>query len=59
MQQVFLIGVLVSLVKLGHMATALVGLGLYAMAGVILFLTAAEAAWDPRALWKCVRELRR
>jgi len=58
MQQVFLIGVLVSLVKLEHMATVILGLGLYAMAGVILLLTAAEAAYDPRALWKRVEELR-
>ncbi|HXF79234.1 MAG TPA: paraquat-inducible protein A [Usitatibacter sp.] len=58
MQQVFLIGVLVSLVKLGHMATVILGLGLYALAGVILMLTAAEAAYDPRALWARVRELR-
>jgi paraquat-inducible protein A len=58
MQQVFLIGVIVSLVKLGHMATVILGLGLYAMAGVILLLTAAEAAYDPRALWARVRELR-
>ncbi|HEX4779379.1 MAG TPA: paraquat-inducible protein A [Usitatibacter sp.] len=59
MQQVFLIGVLVSLVKLGHMASVILGIGLYAMAGVILMLTAAEAAYDPRALWARVRELRR
>jgi paraquat-inducible protein A len=58
MQQVFLIGVLVSLVKLGHMATVILGLGLYAMAGVIVLLTAAEAAYDSRALWARVRELR-
>ena len=58
MQQVFLIGVLVSLVKLGHMATVILGLGLYAMAGVILLLTAAEAAYDPRSLWARVEELR-
>jgi paraquat-inducible protein A len=58
MQQVFLIGVLVSLVKLGHMASVILGLGLYAMAGVIVLLTAAEAAYDPRALWARVRELR-
>lgn len=58
MQQVFLIGVLVSLVKLGHMATVILGLGLYAMAGVIILLTAAEASYDPRALWARVRELR-
>jgi len=57
MQQVFLIGVLVSLVKLGHMATVILGLGLYALAGVILLLTAAEAAYDPRALWMRGREL--
>jgi len=39
------------------MATVILGLGLYALAGVILLLTAAEAAYDPRALWTRVREL--
>ena len=58
MMQVFLIGVLVSLVKLGHMATVVLGLGVYSLSGVILMLTAAEAAYDHRALWARVRELR-
>ena len=59
MIQVFLIGVLVSLVKLGHIATVMLGLGVYSLVGVILLLTMAEAAYDPQALWARVAELSR
>jgi paraquat-inducible protein A len=59
MIQVFLIGVLVSLVKLEHIATVMLGLGVYSLVGVILLLTMAEAAYDPRALWARAAELHR
>lgn len=58
MMQVFLIGILVSLVKLGHMATIIVGIGVYALAGAILMISAAVSVYDPRALWERVQELR-
>jgi paraquat-inducible protein A len=59
MIQVFLIGILVSLVKLGHIATVMLGLGVYSLVGVILLLTMAEAAYDPRELWARVAGLSR
>lgn len=59
MIQVFLIGVLVSLVKLRHIATVMLGLGVYSLVGVILLLTLAESAYDARALWSRAGELAR
>jgi paraquat-inducible protein A len=58
MMQVFLIGILVSLVKLSHMASIIVGIGVYALVGVIFMLSMAVSLYDPRALWGRVKELR-
>jgi len=58
MMQVFLIGVIVSLVKLGHMATVVPGIGVYALAGAIVMISAAVSMYDPRAFWGRVKELR-
>ncbi len=58
MMQVFLIAVIVSLVKLSHMATVVLGIGVYALGGAILMVSAAVSMYDPRAFWACVRELR-
>ncbi|HEY4998127.1 MAG TPA: paraquat-inducible protein A, partial [Usitatibacter sp.] len=48
---VFMLGTLVSLVKLKSIATVIPGLSLYALGGLILMLTASEAAFEPRAVW--------
>ncbi len=57
MIQVFIIGVLVSMVKLSHMATVVLGLGIYSLAGVIVMISAAVSMYDPRAFWASVKEL--
>lgn len=51
MAGVFMLGALVSLVKLRHIATVEPGIALFALAGFLVMLTASEAAYDPRALW--------
>ena len=51
MEEVFILGALVSLVKLTQIAKVTPGMGLFAMGGFILLLAAAEAAFEPRALW--------
>jgi paraquat-inducible protein A len=51
MVEVFVIGVLVALVKLEHMAEIVPGVALWSFGGLMLLLTAASAAFDPRALW--------
>ncbi|MEE4301548.1 MAG: PqiA/YebS family transporter subunit [Pseudomonadales bacterium] len=48
---VFLIGTLISVVKLKSMAAVLPGIGLYAFAGALVMLSAARANFEPSALW--------
>jgi paraquat-inducible protein A len=58
MMQVFLIGILVSMVKLSHMATIVLGIGVYSLAGAIVMTSAALSTYDQRALWDRIAELR-
>lgn len=51
MISVFVLGTLVSLVKLHSIATVIPGLALYSLGAQILMLTASEAAFEPRELW--------
>lgn len=59
MMQVFLIGVLVALVKLSHMATVVLGIGVYSLAGAIVMVSAAVSMYDPREFWARVKEIPR
>lgn len=59
MVEVFMLGALVALVKLRHIATVHPGAALYAMAGFIMLLSAAAASFENRALWERVDELRK
>jgi paraquat-inducible protein A len=52
MVEVFLLGMLVSLVKLSHLATVILGTAFWAMAALILVLTFAGRAFDTRLLWQ-------
>ena len=54
MMEVFLIGILVALVKLGDMAEIIPGLAIYSFAVLILVLAGAAAALDPRTIWRQV-----
>ncbi len=51
MLEVFLLGALVSLLKLGKLASLTLGISFWAFLGLILCLTAALASIDPRELW--------
>lgn len=51
MIEVFLLGVLVSLLKLGHVAELHFGLGFWAFTVLIFCMAAAVAAIDKRELW--------
>jgi paraquat-inducible protein A len=51
MVEVFLLGVLVSLLKLGKLATLTLGTSFWAFAGVIVCLTGALATIDHAELW--------
>ncbi len=48
---VFMLGLLVSVVKLQDLATIIPGIALYAFIGLLVVSTAATACFDPAALW--------
>ena len=52
MLDVFMLGVLVSFVKLAGMATMHMGLSLYAFVGLIVVTAAAMATFEPYFLWQ-------
>lgn len=51
MLEVFLLGALVSLLKLGKLATLTLGISFWAFVGLIICLTAALSSIDYRELW--------
>jgi paraquat-inducible protein A len=51
MMEVFMVGILVSVVKLDKMATIVPGLALWSFASLIIVLAASVAALDPRGVW--------
>ena len=56
MLDVFLLAILVSLVKLGKLATVLPGRGLVAFTAVVVFTILATASFDPAQIWESPRE---
>jgi paraquat-inducible protein A len=51
MMEIFLIGILVSLVKLADMANIVPGLAVWSFGALILVMAGAVAALDPRIVW--------
>jgi len=51
MMEVFMIGILVSMVKLAKMATVIPGIAIYSFALLIFVLAAAVASLDPHLVW--------
>jgi paraquat-inducible protein A len=56
MTQVFILGVLVALVKLAHLAHIVPGIALWSFGGLILLLTGATASFNTHELWSLVKE---
>jgi paraquat-inducible protein A len=56
MVEVLMIGVMVALVKLAHMADVVPGIALWSLAGSMLLLAAAASAFDPHFVWSKVSE---
>jgi paraquat-inducible protein A len=54
MVEVFVLGALVSFVKLGHLATVEAGIALWSFVALMLVMAAIEANFDPRDLWSRV-----
>ena len=55
MTEVLILGMLVALVKLAHIASVVPGIALWSFGALMLLLAAAGSAFDPRALWQHVR----
>jgi paraquat-inducible protein A len=58
MVEVFMLGVLVSLVKLAHIAGVVPGIALWSFAALMLLMAAVAAVFDPQALWARVSVVR-
>lgn len=56
MTQVFILGVLVALVKLQHLAHIVPGIALWSFGGLVLLLTTAVASFNTHDLWNMVTE---
>jgi paraquat-inducible protein A len=56
MTQVFILGVLVALVKLVHLAHVVPGIALWTFGGLILLFTGAMVSFNMHELWNMVRE---
>jgi paraquat-inducible protein A len=51
MVEVFILGMLVSLVKLAGMATVVPGAGMWSFGGLLFMISAAVASFDARSIW--------
>jgi paraquat-inducible protein A len=58
MVEVFMLGVLVSLVKLAHLAGIVAGVALWSFAALMLVMAAIGAVFDARGLWAQADRLR-
>lgn len=58
MVEVFIVGVLVSLVKIGAMATVVIGVSFWAYIGFVLCFTAAIASLDRFQIWREIEACR-
>lgn len=52
MVSVFMLGTVVSLVKLSHLARLELGIALWSFAGLMLLMTAAASTFNPHAVWE-------
>jgi len=58
MVEVLILGLLVALVKLAHIASVVVGIAMWSFGALMFVLAAAGAAFDARALWSRIDALR-
>ncbi|AOB32246.1 paraquat-inducible protein A [Bordetella sp. H567] len=59
MTEVLILGILVALVKLVHIASVVPGVALWAFGGAMLMVAATAAAFDPRDAWARIGAARR
>jgi paraquat-inducible protein A len=58
MVEVFMLGTLVALTKLAHLASVEPGVALWSFGALMFLVAAAAASFDTNALWERVEELR-
>jgi paraquat-inducible protein A len=56
--EIFMLGALVSLVKLAGVARVIPGVGLWSLFGVIILTAAAHATFDAAGYWARIRALK-
>ena len=54
MGEVMILGIMVSLIKIAELASVDVGIGMYAVGGLVVLLAAISITFDPREIWKRV-----
>jgi paraquat-inducible protein A len=54
MSEVMLLGILVALIKIAHLATVIPGIGLYAVGVLVVLLAIVSMIFEPRAIWNRV-----
>ena len=54
MSEVMLLGILVALIKIAHLATVVPGIGLYAVGVLVVLLAVTTSIFEPRAIWNRV-----
>ena len=57
MVEIFMLGTLVSLVKLAGLARVIPGIGLWSLFGVVILTAAAHASFDVTAYWERIKAL--
>ena len=58
MLEVFMLGILVSVVKLGSMATLIIGPAFWSFVGLVVVMAAATATLDPFTVWQRLEALK-
>jgi paraquat-inducible protein A len=54
MTEVMLLGILVALIKIAHLATVIPGIGLFAVGLLVVLLAVTSSIFEPRAIWERV-----
>ncbi len=58
MLEVFMLGILVAVVKLGDLATLIVGVSFWSFAGLIITMAAATSTLEPFFVWRELRHIK-
>jgi paraquat-inducible protein A len=59
MLEVYMLGILVALTKLGSMASVYLGIGLYSFIGLLIITVFSSTSLDPRVVWNKIEEWNR